>query len=212
MKRNLSSSLSLSFMLLLSLSLWSASAHAQLYKWVGPDGKVNYTDVPPPSSASKVEQKAMTGGGSGYGDLPYEVSEAVKANPVTLYTTANCSACDEGRRLLNQRGIPFKEKTVASNEDIAQLKQAGGTSQLPFLTVGRGKQTGFQADSWGAALSAAAYPETSKLPKTYRSPAAEPAAPKPVAVAKRDQTKEPAAAPSGDVAPAIGNAPPGFRF
>ena len=213
MKRNLSSSLSLSLALLLSLSLCLASAHAQLYKWVGPDGKVNYTDVPPPPSASRVEQKAISGGGSGYGDLPYEVSEAVKANPVTLYTTANCSACDEARRMLNQRGIPFKEKTVTSNEDIAQLKQAGGTSQLPFLSIGRGKQTGFQAEAWGAALTAAAYPETSKLPKTYRSPAAEPAAPKPAAVAKRDQKNEPnAAAPSGDVAPATGNAPPGFRF
>jgi glutaredoxin len=174
---------------------------------------VNYTDVPPPSSASKVEQKAISGGGSGYGDLPYEVSEAVKANPVTLYTTANCSACDEGRRMLNERGIPFKEKTVTSNEDIAQLKQAGGTAQLPFLTVGRAKQTGFLADTWGAALTTAAYPETSKLPKTYRSPAAEPAAPKPAAVAKRDQKNEStAAAPSGDVPPATGNAPPGFRF
>jgi glutaredoxin len=213
MKRNLS----LSLTLLLSLLLCLASAHAQLYKWVGPDGKVNYTDAPPPPSASKVEQKAISGGGSGYGDLPYEVSEAVKASPVTLYTTANCPACDEGRRMLNQRGIPFKEKTVTSNEDIAQVKQAGGTSQLPFLTIGRGKQTGFQADTWGAALTVAAYPETSKLPKTYRSPAAEPAAPKPVAVAKRDQKNEsgaaaPAAAPSGDVPPATGNAPPGFRF
>ena len=213
MKRNPSSSLPLSLTLLLSLSLCVASAHAQLYKWVGPDGKVNYTDVPPSSSASKVEQKASSGGGSGYGDLPYEVSEAVKANPVTLYTTASCPACDEGRRMLNQRGIPFKEKTVASSDDIAQLKQAGGTSQLPFLAVGRAKQTGFQADAWGAALTTAAYPETSKLPKTYRSPAAEPAAPKPLAAARRDQKSESAAAaPNGDVAPATGNAPPGFRF
>ncbi|HCN88055.1 MAG TPA: glutaredoxin family protein [Oxalobacteraceae bacterium] len=207
MKRNLS------LPLLLALLLCSAVAHAQLYKWVGPDGKVNYTDTPPPPSASGVEQKSMSGGGSDDGDLPYELSQAVKGNPVTLFTTANCPACDEGRRMLNQRGIPFKEKTVTGNEDIAQLKQAGGTSQLPFLTVGRAKQTGFQAESWGAALTAAAYPETSKLPKTYHGPAAEAAAPKPAPVAKRGQHNESsAAAASGDVPPAIGNAPPGFRF
>jgi glutaredoxin len=207
MKRNLS------FSICLSLLLCSAGAHAQLYKWIGPDGKVNYTDGPPPSTASKVEQKSISGGGSGYGDLPYELSEAVKGNPVTLFTTASCQACDEGRRWLNQRGVPFREKTVTSNEDIAQLKQAGGASQLPFLTIGRGKQTGFQAETWGTALTAAAYPESSKLPKTYRSPAAEAAAPKPAPIAKQDPKNESnAAAPSGDVQPAIGNAPPGFRF
>lgn len=206
-------SLSLSLLLLLSLLLCSAAAHAQLYKWVGPDGKVNYTDTPPPPTASKVEQKSIGGGGSGYGDLPYELLEAVKGNPVTLFSTANCPACDEGRRLLNNRGIPFTEKTVSSNEDIAQLKQAGGASQLPFLTVGRNTQPGFLAESWNAALTAAGYPETSKLPKTYRNPAAEPAAPRPAPVVKQDQKSDRNTAPaSRELPPAIGNAPPGFRF
>lgn len=206
MKRNLSLSL--------LLLLCAAGAHAQLYKWVGPDGKVNYTDTPPPASAARVEQKSIAGGGgSRYGDLPYELSEAVKANPVTLFSTANCTACDEGRRLLNERGIPFREKTVTSNEDIAQLKQAGGSSQLPFLTVGRSNQTGFQAESWGAALTAAGYPETSKLPKSYRSPQAEAAAPKPAPAAKQTQQDDRnVVSPSGELPPATGNAPPGFRF
>ena len=111
--------------LLLSL-LVSAGAHAQLYKWVGPDGKVTYSDTPPPASAKKVEEKSIGTGSVAASGLPFELAEAVRANPVTLYTTSNCEGCDSGRELLNARGIPFTEKTVHSEDDIARLKQAGG--------------------------------------------------------------------------------------
>ncbi|WP_206047114.1 DUF4124 domain-containing protein, partial [Noviherbaspirillum denitrificans] len=66
------------------------SAYGQLYKWVGPDGKVTYSDAPPPSTATRVETKAVSIGGVSTADLPYEVAEAVKAHPVTLYTTKDC--------------------------------------------------------------------------------------------------------------------------
>ncbi len=199
----------------LSLLLCAAGAQAQLYKWVGPDGKVTYSDTSPPPTAKQVETKSASGGGIDGADLPYELSEAVRGNPVTLYTMANCAACDEGRTLLNTRGIPFTEKTVKSNDDIAQLKQASGDSQLPFLMVGRNKQQGFEAGAWNNLLTVGGYPESNKLPKTYRNPQAASAAPQ----AEMRKQDKPAtngnntAAPRSEALPsAIGNAPPGFRF
>lgn len=201
----------------LLLMLCAATAHAQLYKWVGPDGKVTYSDTPPPKSASKVETKALDIGdaGAGAGDLPFEVMEAVKNHPVTLYTTRNCPPCEEGRKLLSGRGIPFKEKTVNNSEDAAQFREAGGDSNLPLLLVGRNKERGYEPNTWNRTLTAAGYPDSNKLPKTYRNPAAEAAAPasKSDASAKQEAAKRAQEKSSStELPPAVGNAPPGFRF
>lgn len=201
-----------SFLLLLSL-LVSASAHAQLYKSVGPDGKITYSDAPP-AKAAKVEQKNLAPA-SVTTQFPYELADAARKHPVTLYTAVNCSACDSGRNALNARGIPFTEKTVQTNDDIARLKQAGGDRELPLLTVGSKKETGFESEAWTRTLSAAGYPVNSQLPRTYRNPAPQPAAP--VAAPAASNTTEPASAQetagrSTDRPAAAGNAPPGFRF
>lgn len=199
---------------LLSILLLSATAaaHAQLYKWVGPDGKVTYSDTPPPAAARNVETRQATTAPGGAG-LPFELAEAAKNHPVTLYTSTPCAPCDQGRSLLNARGVPFTEKTVSSAEDLARLKEVGGDAQLPMLLVGRSRQKGFSPDGWGTALTAAGYPEANRLPKGYRNAPAEAAAPAP-AVASKQVAKpaQPAQRPAEDVPPAAGNAPPGFRF
>ncbi|MBV8667160.1 MAG: glutaredoxin family protein [Burkholderiaceae bacterium] len=193
--------------------LANASANAQLYKWVAPDGSVTYSDTPPPATAAKVERKSY-GGGSSLAGLPYELAEVARANPVSLYTMANCSACDAGRRMLGERGIPFAEKTVTSNEDIDRVRQLTGATQMPVLVVGRIKQTGFEAGQWGGALTAAGYPATSQLPANYTNPPPEPAAPKATAGGSGDTTTSAAAQQQGIVntPPPLGNAPPGFQF
>jgi glutaredoxin len=199
----------------LLLLLASAGAQAQLYKWVGADGKVNYTDTPPPPGARSNERKALGGNTAVQADLPFELAQAVQAHPVTLYTMGKCAPCDEGRALLKNRGVPFSEKTVTSNDDIAQLRNAGGGSTLPFLLIGRTQVQGMEPGGWNNALDNAGYPATSKLPKTWRQAAAEPAAPLP---------PPPAAEPGGageanaartngqSTTPVNPNAPPGFRF
>jgi glutaredoxin len=199
----------------LLLLLCAASAHAQLYKWIGPDGSITYSDTPPPRAAALLDKKPAIDGEAADVRLPYELAQAVKGNPVTLYTTAHCPACDEGRKLLAARGIPFTEKTVTGNDDIAQLKQAGGDAQLPFLTVGRNKQQGFESGAWNNLLNAAGYPQTNHLPKNYRNPQAQSAAPKPQPAAADQPADSARKAPNarGEQAPpAAGDTPPGFRF
>jgi glutaredoxin len=193
------------------LLLCSAGAHAELYKWVGPDGKVTYSDVPPPAVTKRVETRALAPAANSVA-LPYELAEAVKNNPVTLYVAPACSPCDQGRALLNSRGIPFAEKTVSSNEDIARLRQVGGDAQLPLLLVGSNRQQGFSESAWSVALNAAGYPETSKLPKAYRNPPPEAAAPAPKPATPRQAVPQQQPRVAEDVPAAGGNAPPGFRF
>lgn len=197
------------------LLLFIASAQAQTYKWVDASGRVTYSDQPPPASFN-AQKKPLAGTEESSGGLPYVLLQAVKSNPVTLYTASSCAPCDDGRALLRSRGIPFTEKTVASSADMARMAQAGGDGRLPFMTVGRNPQTGFDASSWDAALTAAGYPETSQLPANYRHVPATPAAPAGKSPEKTAQPKEPAepAPPRlpNRLPPTKGDVPPGFRF
>lgn len=192
--------------------LLASNAHAQLYKWVAHDGKITYSDTPPPASAKKVEEKSIVSGPSTVG-LPYELSQAVKNSPVTLYTTDKCEACADARSMLNTRGVPYTEKTVNNSDEIARLKQAGGEHTLPFATIGSQKQSGFNSSVWENTLTKAGYPSSSQLPKSYRNPVPESAAPKAkTATAKPTDVTSPSSTPLSDTQPAVGNAPPGFRF
>ena len=191
----------------------TAGANAQLYKWVAPDGTVSYSDKPPPATAAKVERKSYATGASTV-DLPYELAQAVKSSPVVLYTTKDCAACDQGRQLLNARGIPFSEKTVSTNEDNAYLKKISGGNSMPVFTVGRDKQIG-NLGKWENMLTAAGYPASSMLPKTYTNPPPEPAAgpAKTTEAAPEPKKAEEPSPPAAAQPPAAtGNAPPGFKF
>ena len=168
--------------------LFPGNVQAQLYKWVGADGKVTYSDTPPPANAKQLSTKANIAGGTNSTPLPFELAAAVAKNPVTLYTFADCAPCNEGRALLKKRGVPFAEKTIKTKEDSEKLKQVSGQEQLPMLIISSSKFTGFNDQQWQEALNQAGYPETSRLPKDYSYPPAEPAAP--VTEPKPDDAKK----------------------
>ena len=192
----------------------AALAQAQLYKSVGPDGRVTYSDTPP-SAAKQLETRPLPSGSATGAALPYALAQVAKAHPVTLYTSDKCEPCALARNLLAARGVPYAEKTVNGNDDIAALRAAGGQAQLPLLTVGRSKEEGFEEGAWHAALDAAGYPQASQLPAGWRNPPPQSAAPR-----SAGNAAAPAAAPAApagpraatEAPPATGKAPPGFRF
>lgn len=161
----------------IALALCMAGAHAQVYKWKDAKGVTHYGDTAP--RHARAVQLAQPAEPARPDALPYEVARAARSSPVTLYTTAGCGACDAGRSLLRERGIPFAEKTVSSAADQQRLQEAGSDGKLPLLVVGRDKLVGFEAGAWNDALSAAAYPARSQLPLDYRNRAAEAAAVQP---------------------------------
>ena len=192
----------------LALLLCAAGAGAQMYKWTDAKGVVHFSDKPPPANARKAELKSFDGGAATV-ELPYALAQAAKNSPVVLYTTASCESCDQGRALLHQRGIPFAEKIVQSEEDQQKLKEAGSDGMLPLLLVGSSKRIGFEPGAWNAALTDAAYPLQRRLPAAYQNPAAvSAAAPRPLA---RDAVREQPPVPATRPKPRS-DAPPGFQF
>ena len=120
------------------------AAQQTVYKWTDKDGKVQYSDTPPPPEAKKSEQKRVGGGYAETSNLPYATQVAMKKSPVTLYSGADCGdACVQGRALLAKRGIPYSERDAQGNAEAAEaLKKLVGGLDVPTLVVGEAKVKG----------------------------------------------------------------------
>lgn len=151
-------------------------AHAQqVYRIVGPDGRVTFSDKPPVENArGSAAGSGAAQGTAGGGNLPFELRQITSRFPVTLYTGPNCGPCGSGKAFLSSRGIPFVEKTVATNEDIDALQRLAGDASLPLLTVGAQQVKGYSDAEWAQYLDAAGYPKNSQLPSSFRNPPASP--------------------------------------
>lgn len=179
-------------LLTLACALAASAAHAQ-YKWIDADGRVNYSDQPPPATAKKViPLKGAAAEGSVEVTLPFAVQQAARNFPVVLYTDDKCEPCSKGREHLRLRGIPYAEKTVTTAADLEELKKAGGSDRLPFLRVGRYTSTGYAGPEWDGLLDAAGYPRTNSLPRTYQPPTAQPAAGAPAPASDQQTATTPA--------------------
>ena len=219
MRSNAIRFLTLNALIVLAGSLLSPVAQAQsVYRSVGADGKVTFSDQPPPpaSNAKVSAANVSSTGAAASAGLPFELRQVATKYPVTLYTGDNCAPCGAGRSLLTSRGIPFTEKTVTTNEDAQTLQRLSGDNSLPFMTIGSQQLKGFSDSEWTQFLNAAGYPPSSVLPASYRRPEPTPL----VSIATA-----PAAAPVAGAAPAAGanprsaaaaappvNNPAGIRF
>jgi glutaredoxin len=206
--------------LALLVAAGAAAAQAQIYKWKDAKGQLHYADTPPPQGAQTMQVAGRPDPAPAGSAMPYELTRAVLQHPVTLYTTARCDACDQGRNLLRARGVPFTEKTVNTQDDQQAQRRQTGKDELPLLLVGTRQVPGFQASGWQEALDSASYPRQSMLPSGYQFNPPEPAAP--VAATANTVAKTAAGPVRGkmklppDAAAArkraTGNAPPDFQF
>jgi glutaredoxin len=149
---------------------------AALYKVVGPDGRITYTDRPPSDTGARVttlnrESIVETPASDG---LPLALRQTATRFPVTLYSTTDCPPCDAGRQLLVQRGVPFTEKLIVSDDDAQAMERTLGTRTVPALTIGAQALRGMSEGEWTAYLDAAGYPRASQLPKGWQVPTATP--------------------------------------
>ncbi|MGC2520648.1 MAG: glutaredoxin family protein [Burkholderiales bacterium] len=138
-----------------------ADASAQAYRWVDKDGRVHYTQTPPPPDAKDAQKKTLRGSVVESSSLPYAAQTAAKDFPVTLYTSADCGApCDQARALLVKRAVPFREISVVDQQGIDEVEKIAGKNRVPLLTVGSQVQSGFLDDAYNSLLDSAGYPSS----------------------------------------------------
>lgn len=181
--------------LLLVVQLLAAgSAGAQLYRWTDEKGRLQVTDTPPPASAKNVQKRAASTQSSTQQE-PFALQRARKEYPVTFYSTPGCDMCNDARKLLNARGIPFKEVSVTTNEQIEEFKKTVGGTSVPAIVIGSTVQPGYGEIIYNRLLDAAGYPKMGELPPRNQ---AEPRLVQPAAA------EEPAPAARGPYSPLPG--------
>jgi hypothetical protein len=172
--------------------------HAAMYKWVDAQGRVQYSDTPPPADARKVEERRIVPNTIGTSGLPFAVQEAAKRNPVTLWMHDCGELCTKARDYLARRGIPHTVRNPARIEEQESWRKAsGGDSAVPRLLVGiNASLKGFDENEWAAALDAAGYPRTAPAMKPQAIPPNEvpvPAKPAPAGEAQAGEAQAQAA-------------------
>ena len=170
--------IALTFLAAMLAATFAAQAQT-VYRWVDKDGKVHFSDSPPPADAKDATQRRMGGGNTEDSQLPYATQVAARRNPVTLFTGTDCGdPCVQARDLLTRRGVPFTERDAQNNPaDQEALKKLVGALDVPFLLIGSSQMKGFEEGSWQASLDSAGYPRTrlpGQAPLRQGAPAAAP--------------------------------------
>jgi glutaredoxin len=132
-----------------------------VYRWVDQSGHVHFSDQPPPPQVKKSSQKNYNAGTIDSGES-YSVRVAREKFPVTLYSSdSTCGpACDMAKQLLDNRGIPYTLKNVATDADSQKaLHDLIGKIQIPTLVVGSQNLVGFADGPWNNLLDMAGYPK-----------------------------------------------------
>lgn len=147
----------------LFLALLAALAQAQMYRWVDQQGRVRYTDTPPPASA-KGTRKLPAGESAAPAPAAAagEGAAAKDAKPleVTLYTNSGCGQlCSDARAYLASRGVKFREVEVETAEALDELQKVAGVMSVPALRVGETVQRGYDETRYARMLDAAGYPK-----------------------------------------------------
>lgn len=113
-------------------------AHAGVYKWTDAQGRIHYSDAPPPAAkTTQIKLQTYTG--------PAQVSRTATADSgVTIYTTEWCGVCKRAKVYFQQNGVPYREWDVEKTEYGAIKFQQLGGGGVPIITVGSQKMKGFE--------------------------------------------------------------------
>ena len=162
-----------------AIAAWAAAQAQQVYRYVDKDGRVVYSDRAPPADSKEVQAKRLSPNFIDSSDVPIALTQAMQRFPVTLYTFACGTVCQNAEALLNRRGVPFTTVNVEEQKGSEALQKLTGAQQAPVLQVGdKIIAVGFNEARWTAMLDDAGYPKST--PRRVAAKAA-PEAPAPAA-------------------------------
>ena len=180
------------FALLLLISGLAAAQIQQVYRYIDLDGRVVYSDKPPPPTAKDAQAKRIGANSIETSDLSFAVAQAQERYPVTLYSFSCGVVCDTAQGVLNKRGVPHTVIDVSVGDGAERLKRLSGGLDAPTIQVGDQYATGFNEGKWQAMLTDAGYPKT---PPPRTTPVGRP--PVPIVTAPSTTSQTVAAPPKG---------------
>ncbi len=151
---------------LFAFALFSSADAQPVYRWVDADGRVQYSDQPPPVGTKGVQEKNVSGSSIQNNELSLVAQDAQKKNPITVYVSECGESCDAAKAYLNKRGIPHTvvdpTRTIELNK---KFKEETGGTVVPVIKIGEKRLSGWSESAWSGALDAAGYPKTPPFSK-----------------------------------------------
>lgn len=141
-------------LLLLALAFCAQPVQAEIYKVIGADGKVSYTDKDPQSATAKTEKlKIQT-----YAGAPSVSSYNGSVRKVTMLSAQWCGVCRQARAYMVSRKITFEEWDIDQSEFARSKMREVGAKGVPVILVGKQKMVGFSPEGLDDMLQKAGVP------------------------------------------------------
>jgi glutaredoxin len=148
-----------------AIAATSASAQT-VFRWTDANGRVQYSDQPPPPDAKGVQERNVQGSSIQNNEDSLVSTDAQKKNPVVLYVSECGDSCDAAKGYLNKRGIPHTVVDPTKSEELnKKFKEETGGNAVPVLKVGERRLAGWSESNWASALDGAGYPKTPPFSK-----------------------------------------------
>jgi len=174
--------------LVFAASALAQGTGSQVFRYEDAQGRVFYSDKPPPNDAKKAQSKRIGANFIETDATPLATQQATERFPVTLYTFACGEVCQSAEGLLNKRGVPFTTVNVEEPANAARLQALTGELTAPVLQVGdKLVAKGYNETRWTTMLDEAGYPKAAPPRRTVPASARPPEAPR--------QPAQPAAPP-----------------
>jgi glutaredoxin len=124
----------------------AGSAVADMYKWVDENGKVHYTDSPPPKKKGDKERKVVSITGPAV-ISPYSGgAPGTRLAPakVTIFTASWCDYCKKAKAFLTSRRIAFEDIDVERTPQGRDAFHNLGGNGVPVILVGAQRMDGYR--------------------------------------------------------------------
>jgi glutaredoxin len=157
---------SLALSLAVALLAGAAASAQTVYKSVGADGKIVYSDHAPTEGRLEKTMKfelassALPASAASYMEQfrkshPAGAAAATEARGVTLYSAVWCGYCRKAKAWLGEHGVSYTDIDVDAPGGTAALAQAtGGRSGIPVLVVDGHTLNGFSVGAYDAMFKA----------------------------------------------------------
>jgi glutaredoxin len=123
-----------------------------LYKSVGKDGRITYSDKPPAEDrvektlrSESLPNTALPAATYSYVEQlrKNKTSAPARTNSVVLFTAPWCGYCKQAKAYLSGKGIAFQEIDIDTRSGMTAFAEAGGGGGVPLLIAAGQSVQGF---------------------------------------------------------------------
>ena len=127
-----------------------------VYRSIGPDGKVVYSDRPPSEGQVTKTMKFQNLPSSALPAATLSYVEQLRLKQAApgaiqgtiLYSAAWCGYCKQAKSYLARKGIRYEERDIDTPSGRASYAQAGGRRGVPLLLAKGQRVEGFSSEAY----------------------------------------------------------------